>query len=385
MKKYLLSVLSILFLSLAHGQYNIIWRFGTSTSTGVASVSASPHTSASVLVRQQHLGPTDIFDNAITSSGYTDASGDFNIQMIAQQGGAIGAGNVTYVEFSITPDLGYALLVTAIKFGSWSDASGPVTYNIRSDVDNYAADIATGALANTAAWELKENTGLSISRSGAITIRIYGNDGTGTLPSTVANWRLDDISLMVVSSLLPIKFADVSAKPTLSGNNIQWSNLTESDMAYYSVEYADNGKDFSEIAKVNPSKNDNGTATYSYTHTNPETKNSFYRIKGVELSGTILYSNIVTTSSAENANRVQLYPNPAINGNTALKIASLPKGIYELGIVNLAGQTVYKQSISHGGGGIYIPVRLPYISGMYSLKLNGKNTQIIKTVIVDKR
>ncbi|MFT3945384.1 MAG: T9SS type A sorting domain-containing protein [Agriterribacter sp.] len=191
--------------------------------------------------------------------------------------------------------------------------------------------------------------------------------------------------MIVVSSLLPIKFADVSAKATAGGNTVQWSNLTESNMSHYSVEYSTNGKDFKEIAKVNPTKNNQGAAAYSYTHTTPETDNSFYRIKGVELPGTILYSNIVTTSSTENSARIQLYPNPAVNGNSALKIASLPKGVYELGIVNLSGQTVYKQSISHGGGSIYIPIRLPYIAGMYSVKLNGRNTQIIKTVLVDRR
>ncbi|MFT3945385.1 MAG: hypothetical protein QM763_00310 [Agriterribacter sp.] len=86
MKRYILLLASIFVLSFVQAQYNIVWRFGTTSGTGVASVSASPYTSASVVVRQQQLGPTDIFSNAFPSTGYTDVSADYNIQMIAKQG-----------------------------------------------------------------------------------------------------------------------------------------------------------------------------------------------------------------------------------------------------------------------------------------------------------
>ncbi|MCC6287270.1 MAG: T9SS type A sorting domain-containing protein [Chitinophagaceae bacterium] len=386
MKRYILLFASVLAFSFVQGQYNIVWNFGYGTPTQGASTTVEPNTSTSTLERQQSAGSSDIITLNEESSGYADASGTYNIQLNSRSGATIN-GTTSFVTFTLTPNINYSITIKNIDFGSWSDGEGPTIYSIRTDLDNYATDVATGALNNNSTWAFYTNTELSITNNGPINIRIYGYGATnGGTFDTDGNWHLDDISLIVVStSLLPIKFADVTAKATAGGNTVQWSNLTESDMSHYSVEYSTNGKYFKEIARIKPTKNDHGAASYSYTHTTPETDNSFYRIKGVELSGTILYSNIVTTTSTGNSGRIQLYPNPAVNGSSSLQIASLPKGVYELDIVNLSGQTVYKQSISHGGGGIYIPLRLPYVAGMYAVKLNGKNTQIIKTVLVDRR
>lgn len=388
MKKFLLlSAVLILSIASTKGQYNLGWDFGDTEGENLyPSVNSSTNSTGSVVDRNNYDGPSTFISTTAPSSGYTGASGLYNVQIRAELDAAVNNSTTSYIFLTITPNMGYSISINAIRFGSRSTPTGPQAYSIRSSLDNYASDIVTGTLANNSTWSLQEHTGLSISASAAITFRIYGYGGTGSLPPiNTATWRVDDIFFSITSGLLPIKFADVSAKTTAAGNTVNWANLTESDMAHYCVEYSTNGKNFKEIATLNPTKNDHGAASYSYTHTTPEADNSFYRIKGVELSGTILYSNIVTTSSADNSGRIQLYPNPAVNGSSALKIASLPKGIYELGVVNLSGQTVYKQSVSHGGGGIYIPIRLPYIAGMYSVKLNGKNTQILKTVIVERR
>lgn len=387
MKRYLLSLTIIAcFHVSAKSQDNLGWDFGDPGGSNLSpSVNVGTNSDGSPVDRNNFFGPSSFITTSNPSSGYTNASGLYNVQIRASLGDVIDQNNTAYIFFTITPHSGYSISISSLKFGSFSESSGPQKYSLRSSLDNYASDILLGTLPNST-WTLVEHTGLNINTSAPITFRIYGYGGTGTLPPAgVANWQIDDIFFTIVSGVLPIKFADVSVKAANNGNTVQWSNLSESDMSHYSVEYSANGKDFTEIAKVKPNKNDYGAASYSYTHSNTQAGNSFYRVKGVELSGTILYSNIVTTSSTDNSGRVQLYPNPAINGNTALRIASLPKGSYELGIVNLSGQTVYKQSVSHGGGGIYLPIRLPYIAGMYSVKLNGKNTSIIKTVIVDKR
>lgn len=353
-------------------------------SNAYPTVNLTGHITGSVLDRQNYAGPSTFLDNSTVSTGYTGASGDYNAQIRAEQTSSV-TGTTTYIFFTLTPDPGYNIAITGIKFGSRSTTSGPQNYSVRSSQDNYTTDIATGTLLNNSNWVLREHTGLSINSNAPITFRIYGYGGSGTMPPVgTPNWKIDDI-FFAAASVLPIRFGDVSVHRANSVNNINWTNLTESNMLHYSVEYSTNGKDFKEIAKVSPVKNDLGPASYSYTHSSAQTDNSFYRIKGVELSGTTLYSNIVTVSSLSTSGSAKLYPNPAVNGNTALRIGSLEKGTYEIDIVNIAGQTVYKRTLSHGGGGIYIPLRLPYIAGRYTVALKGKHTQIIKTVLVDGR
>ena len=136
--------------------------------------------------------------NSSASSGYTGASGTYNAGAAARTGVLnTAASGSAYFEFTVTPASGNAVVLTGISFGSRSTSTGPLAYAIRSSLDGYAANIATGTLTNTSAWALYSSTGLSkIGAVGAaVTFRIYGYNGTGTASANTANWRIDDLTV----------------------------------------------------------------------------------------------------------------------------------------------------------------------------------------------
>lgn len=188
---------SFTFLSFNSAQ-TIAWNFTAGNAT--PSTTSPAIAASSDLLQGNNNGTTTFITSSSVSSGYTGASGTFNAGLAARTGALnTAASGSAYVEFTLTPGAGQAVTLTGISFGTRSTSTGAQAYTLRSSLDAYATDIATGTIANNSAWSLKTNTGLSTA-SGvgtAITFRIYGYNGTGSATAGTANWRIDDLTLSV--------------------------------------------------------------------------------------------------------------------------------------------------------------------------------------------
>ena len=195
--------------------------------TPTAKISISPITSGN------NNGTTTLITNTSASSTYTGASGTYNAGAAARVGAlSTTTSGSAYFQFTITPNVGNAITVTGINFGSRSTSTGPLAYALRSSIDNYATNIATGTLTNTSTWALKLNSvNISSSIGTAVTFRIYGYNGTGSNIANTANWRIDDIAVLGSSNgfnatscyNLNISTGSTNFKPNQSNNNSSFS------------------------------------------------------------------------------------------------------------------------------------------------------------------
>ena len=219
-RKYFVKVNGFNYVNLA--TYN--FSSGTASAiTPTSKISISPITIGN------NNGTTTLITNASASTTYTGASGTYNAGASARVGTLNTAtSGSAYFQFTITPNVGNAVSVTGINFGSRSTSTGPLAYAIRSSIDNYATNIATGTLTNTSAWALKLNSvNISSSIGTAITFRIYGYNGTGSNIANTANWRIDDIAVLGSSNgfnatscyNLNISTGATNFKPNQSNNN----------------------------------------------------------------------------------------------------------------------------------------------------------------------
>jgi hypothetical protein len=151
------------------------------------------------IAQGNNLGTTTFITNTSASSGYTGASGTYNAGVTARTGALnTAASGSAYFEFTIVPSSGNAISLSGISFASRGTSTGPLAYAIRSSLDGFASNLATGTLTNTSVWNLYNTAALTVNANVGIsvTFRIYGYNGTGTVSSNVANWRLDDISFI---------------------------------------------------------------------------------------------------------------------------------------------------------------------------------------------
>jgi len=195
---------------------NVYWNFQTDTPTsGVPS-----GLTFSAVSQGNNNGTTTLLTASSVSSTYTGFSAANNAGAAARIGALnTAASGSAYFEFTITPNAGFSFNISAISFGSRETSTGPKNYTIRSSVDGYATDLATGSLSATSAWALRSNSGLNINGSSATTYRIYGYNGAGSASANTANWRIDDLTVTVIAS-------GGSSSPTITLNPTSLSGLT---------------------------------------------------------------------------------------------------------------------------------------------------------------
>lgn len=102
------------------------------------------------------------------------------------------APGTNYFEFTVTPETGYELSAASLAFGYRATTSGPTAFAVRSSVDAFASNLASGTFLADAAWHSTGTLALALTPLDvATTFRIYGSgasSGLGTL-------RVDDVTL----------------------------------------------------------------------------------------------------------------------------------------------------------------------------------------------
>lgn len=147
---------------------------------------------------------TDSVTSVSVSSGYTGASGTFNIGNAVALG-AFNAATSAYYELTFTPSAGFAIQLVDFDFGTRSTATGPQVYTLATSADAFGSAVTTGAIANNSVWSFKDNTFVSVTGSvdTALTVRLYTSGGAGSPASGTINSRLDDLSIQVAAVAIP--------------------------------------------------------------------------------------------------------------------------------------------------------------------------------------
>ena len=111
----------------------------------------------------------------------------------------------------------------------------------------------------------------------------------------------------------------------------------------------------------------------------------YYRIKVIEKSGEVKYTDIVKVNIAKTNGSIAIFPNP-IRGNTfSVKLKSMDKGRYNILLYNDLGQKVFQGMIDHNIGNstyrVTIPTRM--VKGSYKLHITNGDVQKTDVVIFE--
>ena len=214
-----------------------------------------------------------------------------------------------------------------------------------------------------------------------------GDNTSGTVTSQNSVATFSPFTLASSSFLdnpLPVLFANVKAYEKNNGIQIEWSNLTEKDVAGYSIERSSNGTEFSSIGQQLPTSNQNDKADYSAFDANPAQGVSYYRIKATETTGKVVYSKILSVSLGSGSQSLRLYPNPVKGNQVTISLSNVKRGQYTLRVVNTAGQDIFRQSINNQSSSLTQTLDLPSTikAGVYNMVITGSDYRETKTFIV---
>jgi hypothetical protein len=214
-----------------------------------------------------------------------------------------------------------------------------------------------------------------------------GDNTAGTVTSQNAVATFSPFTLAsstVLDNPLPVLFANVKAYEKNNGVQIEWSNLTEKDVAGYAVERSSNGTDFSAISQQLPTSNQNDKVDYSAFDANPAQGNNYYRVKATETTGKIVYSKILNVNLGSGSQGLRLYPNPVKDKQVTISLSNVKRGQYTLRVINTAGQDILRQTINNQSSSLTQILDLPSTikAGVYNMVITGSDYRETKTFIV---
>jgi hypothetical protein len=298
---------------------------------------------------------------------FGDDSGGDNV-ILERVTNGVGTAIITSVETTANgiEDFGFMVRVVRSSTGAWS------LYTSTLPQTN-----GTGATATTSPIPASASI-----LQGSTTDNTYSSFTDGyvafhTINSSGVNARtaveFDQLRVLFFSeATLPVKFDNLKATQSARGVNLQWSNMTESDVVEYSLERSSNGRNFSSVAQFNPVSNNGGKADYQYLDASPLSGTNFYRIKATETNGKVVYSDVARINIGGRNTALNLYPNPVKGNFIGLQVDNLPAGKYFIKIYNSSAQVVNNQSLDHEGGSVSQTVSLNNLKpGIYTFEING--------------
>ncbi len=283
-------------------------------------------------------------------------------------------GNVQYfgeVINSSAADLGRSLpgtvdRVSDIRYWKITRDNSAVTTNSAEVELFYGTDTGDGVVNGSelvvvrsdiggAAWEDLGGPG-SGAPAGSITSGAFTNFGLFTLGNITGG-----------ANPLPVELLYFTATPEPAANRVRldWATATELNHAAFFVERSAGGKQFEAIEKIAGDGRDRQeTKTYQLLDAGPLPGLSYYRLKQVDLDGTVTYSEVRTVlmDAAKSEGGLTLFPNPA--REKVILLAPGKLGNAQLHLYDLAGRQVplhyraqdnqVELSISHLPAGLYL-------------------------------
>lgn len=117
---------------------------------------------------------------------------------------------------------------------------------------------------------------------------------------------------------------------------LNWKTETETNVAKFEIQKKV-GSDFETVAYVNANNSANG-GTYTYTDINSSSSITEYRLKIVDKSGNIRFSDIRSVKGVHSTNDFTIYPNPS-NGITKIMISDISDPI-SINLIDNSGRVV---------------------------------------------
>jgi hypothetical protein len=152
-----------------------------------------------------------------------------------------------------------------------------------------------------------QGNNLYYTRSGVTVNNQFSYDQTGTTSGTATS------TATIGGIPLPTKFLSFFATKSNDEAKLTWTVDNEEDNQYFDVEGSTDGRTFTALQRVNALRNGRASNTYSATDatiSRYRVKTVYYRIKQVESSGTVLYSEVRQMNLSDKSFAATLYPNP---------------------------------------------------------------------------
>lgn len=143
---------------------------------------------------------------------------------------------------------------------------------------------------------------------------------------------------------LPIELSSFEGKVADCRGLLTWTTQSEVDFSHFELEKSDDGVSFKTIETFQGKGTDNSGATYTYTDNNLRFVN-LYRLKMVDLDGSLAYSKLVSLERdcGESQLQFEVYPNP-VNEQINIELTSENSSGVEIQVLDMLGRVLISEN-----------------------------------------
>ncbi|MES2430842.1 MAG: hypothetical protein V4556_07875 [Bacteroidota bacterium] len=239
-------------------------------------------------------------------------------------------------------------------------------------------------------WQtVNQSNDLTALADGTYTLELYyqipGSATSGSCLDTAydSNGGNNYTANFTITTNLAVNFSGLTASSLTNAIKLKWNIENDVDILRYEIERSTNGIDFSLMQSVASVR---ATLLYNYTivDNTPFAGKNFYRLKFYKIDNTISYSNICKIDLSNIGNKLIAFSDRSSN-SISIRFHSIPKGNYELSMINNLGQSVIKRSIVHDGNdnNLSITPQVKLNTGIYRMVLRN-NTRLFSTAVLIK-
>jgi hypothetical protein len=314
-----------------------------------------------------------------TPDGYyslSQNSSQWGNSSLTDHSGLVG-GYFMIVNASYAPNMFYRHRLTGLVPGNtytlsfWAanlSPSSPLQPNILAGITDTSSGItlgsvSTGSLPIDNSWHQYVFSFVATVTTGDIFLR---NNALGGFGNDLA---IDDISLSMLCNVLPISLINFNAQKQGSNALLKWSTTSLVTYNYFEIERSADGSNWSDIGRIDADTLNASVLNYSYPDNSPLTGTNYYRIKGFDANGEVLYSvtEIVQFNSSTQW-MVSLYPNPATS-STSIKLQT-NQPIQMIRVFDINGKLMMLKNIAESETSSVYPLNInSYPTGMYILQV----------------
>jgi hypothetical protein len=113
--------------------------------------------------------------------------------------------------------------------------------------------------------------------------------------------------------------------------------------------------------------------------------NNFYRILSYNQAGGFDYSRVVVVKLGKAGAGLSIYPNPVTGNTIGLAMTDMARGIYQIRLINTAGQTFMTKKLTHATGNSMetLTPDSKMSAGIYHLEITAPDKRIstIKVIV----
>ena len=186
------------------------------------------------------------------------------------------------------------------------------------------------------------------------------------------------------ATTFPVELLGFRAEAVNGSVHLSWETASERNSDYFGIERSIDGYMFEEFDRVDAMGFSSEWVNYQVIDEYPLKGKSYYRLRQVDLDGSMTHSSVVAISV--NTSSFKVFPNP-IDGRSKLHVyaCGLPDEGGFLRIRNAIGQEIFGERVQISEGRLERDLQLHNLPpGMYIIQLESDNTytSLSKTLLI---